>query len=95
MDDKKTVSEEKASKKKNEETIIYIGPTVNNLIENTIFTGTKEKIAEYVQDVIEEIPQIQHLLVPVRQLAEYKNKVATKGTILNKYYQDVLDTRKV
>lgn len=74
-----------------EETFIYIGPTTRTgLIENTIVKGTKESVEEYLKDAIEEIPQIKMLIVPTESLAVNRAKVKQTGTLLNKYYNDVL-----
>lgn len=74
-----------------EETFIYIGPTTHTgLIENTIVKGTRESVEKYLKDAIEEIPQIKMLIVPTESLAVNRAKVRQTGTLLNKYYNDVL-----
>ncbi len=73
-----------------EETFIYIGPTARGLIENTIVKGTRESVEDYLHDVIEEIPQIKMLIVPTESLATNRAKVKQAGTLINKYYNDVL-----
>ena len=73
-----------------EETFIYIGPTTKGLIENTIVKGTKESVEKYLKDVIEEIPQVKMLIVPTENLATNRAKVRQAGTLINKYYNDVL-----
>ena len=74
-----------------EETFIYIGPTTRTgLIENTIVKGTRESVEEYLKDAIEEIPQIKMLIVPTESLAASRAKAKQTGTLLNKYYNDVL-----
>lgn len=80
-----------------EETYIYIGPTTRTgLIENTIVKGTRESVEEYLKEVIDEIPQIKMLIVPTESLATSRAKVKKTGTLLNKYYNDVLSlSRKV
>ncbi len=79
-----------------EETFIYIGPTTRTgLIENTIVKGTRESVEEYLKDAIAEIPQVKMLIVPTESLAVNRSKARTPGTLLNKYYNDVLSlTRK-
>ena len=73
-----------------EETFIYIGPTTKGLIENTIVKGTRESVEKYLKDVIEEIPQVKMLIVPTESLATNRAKVKQAGTLINKYYNDVL-----
>lgn len=89
-----TTTEEKGQETANtnatEETFIYIGPTTKGLIENTIVKGTRESVEEYLKDVIEEIPQVKMLIVPTESLAVNRAKVKQTGTLLNKYYNDVL-----
>lgn len=74
------------------ETFIYIGPTVRagELKENAMLTGTREEIREYLKEILEAIPQVERLLVPLRNLAEGKNRVGQKGTLLNKFYNEVV-----
>lgn len=73
-----------------EETFIYIGPTTKGLIENTIVKGTRESVEKYLKDVIAEIPQVKMLIVPTESLATNRAKVKQAGTLINKYYNDVL-----
>ena len=88
--------QETANTNATEETFIYIGPTTRTgLIENTIVKGTRESVEEYLKDAIAEIPQIKMLIVPTESLATDRAKVKKAGTLLNKYYNDVLSlTRK-
>ena len=76
-----------------EETFIYIGPTTKGLIENTIVKGTRESVEEYLKDVIAEIPQAKMLIVPTERLAGSRAKAKQAGTLLNKYYNDILSLR--
>lgn len=83
--------QETANTNATEETFIYIGPTTHTgLIENTIVKGTRESVEEYLKDAIEGIPQIKMLIVPTESLAVNRAKVKQTGTLLNKYYNDVL-----
>lgn len=70
---------------------IYIGPTTNTgLVENTIFTGSRAEIEEYLKPTIEKLPQVRLLIVTTESLAVNKPKTKKAGTLLNKYYNDVL-----
>ena len=74
-----------------EERFIYIGPTTNTgLVENTIFTGSRKAVEKYLEPTIEKLPQVRLLIVATESLAVSKPKVKTGGTLLNKYYNDVL-----
>lgn len=88
---KEEKGQETANTNATEETFIYIGPTTRTgLIENTIVKGTRESVEEYLKDAIAEIPQIKMLIVPTESLAVNRAKVKQTGTLLNKYYNDVL-----
>ncbi len=74
-----------------QETFMYIGPTTKTgLVENTVFTGSREDVEQYLKDTVELIPQVRMLLVATKNLAGSRAKVKKAGTILNKYYNDVL-----
>jgi len=88
---KKATGKRKAAGSATEETFIYIGPTTRTgLVENAIVKGTRESVEEYLKDAIAEIPQIKMLIVPTESLAANKEKAKKAGTLLNKYYNDVL-----
>lgn len=82
---------ESGRKEEAKETLIYIGPTVKAglLRTNAVFTGTREEIRVYLGDILRDITQVEKLMIPVARLAESKGKVKEKGTLLNKYYNDV------
>lgn len=82
---------ETANTEDTEGSFIYIGPTTNTgLATNTIFVGTRKEIEEHLKDTLEKIPQVRLLIVTTKSLAESKAKAKRTGTILNKYYNDVL-----
>lgn len=84
-------TQETANTNVTDEAFIYIGPTTRTgLIENTIIKGTRESVEEYLKEAIDEIPQIKKLIVPVESLARNKAKMQQTGTLLNKYYNDIL-----
>ena len=83
--------QETANTNATEERFIYIGPTTNTgLVENTIFTGNRETVEKYLEPTIKKLPQVRLLIVTTESLAVCKPKVKTAGTLLNKYYNDVL-----
>ncbi len=74
-----------------EDSFIYIGPTLKTgLAENTILYGKRATIEEHLKDTLDKFPQVKHLLVTVKNLATSKEKVKKTGTLLNKYYNDIL-----
>mgnify|MGYP000756270819 FL=1 len=83
--------QETANTNATEGRFIYIGPTTNTgLVENTIFTGSRAEIEEYLKPTIEKLPQVRLLIVTTESLAVNKPKTKKAGTLLNKYYNDVL-----
>lgn len=95
MEERKAAgSQPAADTERAEETYIYIGPTTRTgLIANTIVKGTRERVEEYLKDAIAQTPQIKMLIVPTERLAADRAKVKKAGTLLNKYYNDVLSLR--
>lgn len=84
-------TQETANTEATEGRFIYIGPTTGTgLVANTIFTGIREAVEEHLKDTLDKIPQVRLLIVATKSLAESKAKVKKTGTILNKYYNDVL-----
>ncbi len=81
-------------KKKEGETVTlaYIGPSLpaGLLKTNKILIGTREEIDKELAAVLEKYPLVGKMLVPVEKLAEKKEKAATAGNILNKYYTDIV-----
>lgn len=91
--DEKT--QETANMEATEGRFIYIGPTTGTgLVENTIFSGSRAAVEEHLKDTLEKIPQVRLLIVTTESLAVNKAKVKKTGTLLNKYYNDVLSLSK-
>ena len=83
--------QETANTNATEGRFVYIGPTTRTgLVANTIFTGKRKAVEEHLKDTLEKIPQVRLLIVATENLAECKEKVNRTGTVLNKYYNDVL-----
>lgn len=72
--------------------LVYIGPTLpaGKLKCNRIFEGTEAAIKKELEAVIKEYPLVERMLVNVEGLTEKKARVQTTGTIMNKYYSDIL-----
>ena len=72
--------------------LVYIGPTLpaGKLKCNRIFEGTEAAIKKELEAVIKEYPLVERMLVNVEGLTEKKARVRTTGTIMNKYYSDIL-----
>ena len=59
---------------------------------NKIMIGTREEIMKELAGVLEKYPLVEKMLVPVEKMAEKKDKAATAGNILNKYYTDIVSS---
>lgn len=72
--------------------LVYIGPSLpaGKLMKNRIFIGTEKEIKDSLSEVLEKHPMIEKMLVPVKDLAEKKEKVRTQGNIYHKMYTDIL-----
>ena len=75
-------------------TLAYIGPSLpaGLLKTNKIMIGTKEEIMKELAAVLEKYPLVEKMFVPVEKLAEKKDRAATAGNILNKYYTDIVSS---
>lgn len=75
-------------------TLAYIGPQLPGglLKTNKIMIGTREEIMKELAAVLEKYPLVEKMLVPVEKLAEKKERAATAGNILNKYYTDIVSS---
>lgn len=75
---------------------IYLGPSIlkEGLKSNTVYTGTRAQIKEMLKNTLEKYPQVDKLIYPTERLGEIKEKVKKNGTLLNKYYTDILSLIK-
>jgi len=73
-------------------TLVYVGPSLpkGRLKQNSIFVGTRQEIEKELETVLESFPLVKNMLVPVSKLAEAKNKVKSSGSVLHKYYADMV-----
>lgn len=73
------------------DTFVYCGPSIprGRLKENAVFRGTISDVLAYLEDVVEQYPQIPRLIVPTNRLAAFSVKVKTPGNIAHKYYSDI------
>lgn len=73
-------------------TLVYIGPSLpyEKLRSSMILNGTEEEISDFLEKIKEQYPEVTRLLVPPDRLTDALEKVARNGTILHKYYEDML-----
>lgn len=71
---------------------VYIGPSLpfGKLRQAMILEGTEEEIGAFTGDLLESYPELPYLLVDPAELTEAMEKAERKGTLLHKYYNDVL-----
>ena len=73
-------------------TLVYIGPSIpyGKLRSSMVLRGTEKEIRDFLEEYREPYPEAAHLLVTPDRLTGALDKVARKGTILHKYYEDML-----
>lgn len=69
---------------------IYIGPKLKNskLLKYQVFIGG---LPDYITKTYEKYPNIKHLFINIKDLNEAEKQIIKKGTLLNKYYKEVLE----
>lgn len=70
---------------------VYIGPTIPKtpMRESRVLWGSEDEIREYIKPLMENYPEVQHLLVEPGKLCEAKREARTPGRLLCKYYNDL------
>lgn len=66
--------------------LIYVGPTLKGykLVKYQVFIGG---YPTHLDAEFTKCPQIERLFVPVKDLVQAEQEIATAGTPLNKYYK--------
>ncbi|MDR1516253.1 MAG: hypothetical protein LBS45_11215 [Synergistaceae bacterium] len=74
------------------EPVIYCGPSVpkGKIISGALYRGGLPK---NIEAIVEKVPEIGRLIVPVGKLAETQRKTAVAGTEENRLYQVILSRR--
>ena len=72
--------------------LVYIGPSLiyEKLRSSQILSGTEAEIEAFMAPITEKYPEAVHLLVTPDSLPEAMRKVASKNSVLHKYYEDML-----
>jgi hypothetical protein len=75
------------------EPVIYCGPSVpkGKITSGSLYRGG---LPNNIGAMIEKIPEIGKLTVPVSRLAETHRKIAVAGTEENRLYQAILQSRE-
>ncbi|NPV30657.1 MAG: hypothetical protein HPY58_13625 [Firmicutes bacterium] len=79
----------KVSKPGNPEQLIYCGPNIPGgvLQRYTVFKGG---LPAHLEELFNKCPAVKLLFVPVTDLARTEKAIATKGTLENAYFNEVL-----
>lgn len=84
VSDSDTNKEEKTIKKSIKTTVVYIGPTIENVVsKNIVFNNG---IPKYLTDEIAKQPLINNLIVPIEQLASARNELRNPKSALSIVY---------
>lgn len=79
-----TNKENKTIKKSALATVVYIGPTIENVVSKNIVLNNG--IPKYLNDEIEKQPLINNLIVPIGQLASARNELRNPKSTLSIVY---------
>lgn len=83
----KPVAKTVTASAKKVETVIYIGPTINEVVaSNTIFNNG---ISKELEDTIKEIPAVRKLIIPISQLSAARIQINAKNSALAVCYENV------
>lgn len=75
---------------------IYIGPSIKGdaLQNNTVFIGKRADVLKSLNKVIEKIPQVANLIIPIDKVSEYRLKLSQKDNIISRYYDYIIKNSK-
>jgi hypothetical protein len=75
-----------------DETVIYAGPTMHRrvMVAGSVYKGG---IPAHVQTLIEKVPDIGKIIVPVRDYPEARAAAKTQGTEYHRIYNTLLAVR--
>lgn len=77
-------AKKEAPKKKAASFFMYLGPTIQGVIQTaTVFPGTRKDVEKQLAAQIEKFPRIRALTVSGETVAEDRIQVTTPGTRLN------------
>ena len=78
----------KKAQSQNDEQLIYCGPNLlgGRIMKYTVFRGG---IPVYLNDLLEELPDIRELIVPISKLTDVQAKTLKQGTREYQLYNDI------
>ena len=68
--------------------VIYLGPNKQKygLMRNRVY---EDGLPEYVEQAIKEVPEIEKLIVPVKDIERAKRLIRHKGSLMHRAYEVV------
>ena len=89
------VPEKKEAPKKEASFFMYLGPTIQGVIQNaSIFTGTRKEVEKLLAEQIGKYPRIKTLLISGETIAEDRINVIKPGTRLYVEYHRLVNELK-
>lgn len=82
-----TEKEEITIKKNKKTTVVYIGPTIENVVSKNIFFNNG--IPKYLSDEINKQPLISNLIVPIDKLAAARSELRNPKSALSIVYEKI------
>lgn len=74
--------------------VVYVGPTLKKGLLSRYTVFRDGEFPQSIQELREKSPALRGLFVPVLMLASARQRVATKGDILNTYVTRLRDELK-
>lgn len=72
--------------------VVYIGPSLKGLVKHSVFLSGDYTAP--VKSLIEQYPNIEHLIVPIEGLQQARKDMLRKGHILNFYLTNLLKKKE-
>lgn len=66
---------------------IYVGPNILGLPRYTV---VEEDFTAHIKSFIKKCPEIEKLFVPIAEMTEVENRTKVKGTLENRYFNEIL-----
>lgn len=89
------VPEKKKEAKKSASFFMYLGPTIQGVIQNaSIYPGTRQDVEKVLADQIAKFPRIKALLISGETIAEDRINVTKPGTRLYVEYHRLVNELK-
>lgn len=89
---KAKVADNKSTRTNKPETVIYIGPQIKGIVSsNMIFN---HGLPEVLKQKAKEMPVIQNLIVPVKELSQAKRDILDEATAIGACYKKLVSLLK-